>query len=149
MTLLKSKLPEITLKYKSGETQRVKISDSRTSYDLLKKLYDADTIEYCESAIVLFLNRVNNTIGWFKVSQGGITGTIIDKRMVLVTALNTGATSIIISHNHPSGNLNPSNMDISMTKELKAGCHAIGIDLLDHIIVTADKFYSFTDEGIL
>jgi DNA repair protein RadC len=145
----KSKLPEITLKYKTGETHKYKIKDSRTSYDLLKKLYDADTLEYSECAIVIFLNQANNTIGWIKLSQGGMSGTVVDMRMLLTTALQCGASSFIMSHNHPSGSLKPSQADINLTKKINTGAKSVDIQMLDHIIVTADGFYSFADEGLM
>lgn len=143
-------LPEITLKYKADkEAKCVKIIDSKTSHDVFRKVFDADTLEYNESVIALFLNRANNTIGWFKVSQGGIAGTVIDVRMILAVALKCGASSIIIAHNHPSGNLKPSQNDIAITKKLKESASLMDIILFDHLILTDESYYSFTDEGIL
>jgi DNA repair protein RadC len=107
----KSLLPEITLKYKKGETKKFKITTSRDSNDILKVLFNIDTVEICEEFLCIFLNRNNNTIGWWRVSQGGMTGTVVDVRLILVTALQCGATSIIAAHNHPSGNTKPSDYD--------------------------------------
>jgi DNA repair protein RadC len=86
--------------------------------------------------ICIFLNRQNNTIGWFKVSQGGLSGTVIDIRLILATALNCLASAIILCHNHPSGNLHPSEADISMTKKLQEASKLMDIQVLDHIILT-------------
>ena len=97
-----NQLPEITIKYKQGNTEKATIGSSRDAYNIFKKVYDADTIEYNESSIVLFLNRANKTIGWFKLSQGGLNGTVVDTRMIMVTALKCGARAFILSHNHPS-----------------------------------------------
>lgn len=145
----KGKLPEITLKYKTGDMKKFKVSDAESCYGALKYIYDADTIEYCESFIVLFLNNHNNTIGWIKISQGGITGTIVDRRMIFATALKCGATSIILSHNHPSGNTTPSDADIRMTKEVIKGGETLDIKVLDHIIVTKNSYTSMTNEGLI
>ncbi|HOZ83192.1 MAG TPA: JAB domain-containing protein [Niabella sp.] len=145
-TYLKN-LPEFSIKYKKGQVKEVKIINAQTAYELLKELYDADTLEYCESSIVIFLNRNNRSIGWFKVSQGGISGTVVDNRMILATALTAGASSIIMSHNHPSGNINPSDIDDKLTSKLKQACDILDIKLLDHIIVTADDYYSYGEQG--
>ena len=147
MKKFKSKLPEITLKYKTGETHKVKITKSHDAEEILRTMFDSDILEYCESAIAIFLNRNNNTIGWIKVSQGGLNGTIIDIRMILATALKCGASGLIISHNHPSGNTEPSNCDKSLTKKLKEACAIMDIQLLDHLIITNDSFFSFADNG--
>ena len=110
-------------------------------------MYDADTLEYCESSIVIYLNRANNSIGWQKISQGGITGTVVDVRMILATALKCGATGIIISHNHPSGNLFPSGVDDKLTKQIKSACEIMEFSLVDHLIITSEGYYSYADQG--
>lgn len=146
----KQLIPEITLKFKKGAgIHMVKIGNSKDAFELFKKLYDEDTIELCETSIALFLNRANKSIGWFKVSQGGINCTVVDIKLVLATALKCGASTIMLSHNHPSGNLSPSNDDINLTKNLKAACTFLDMNFIDHIIVndTLNKYYSFADEG--
>ena len=145
----KSLLPEITLKYKKGETKKYQITTSRDTNDILKVLFNTDTVELCEECLCIFLNRNNNTIGWWRVSQGGMTGTVVDVRLILVTALNCGATAIILAHNHPSGNIKPSDSDIKITRKVKEGCKALDITLLDHIIYTTEGYYSFADEGLI
>ena len=139
--------PEITLKYKTSGVKKTKITNSQDSYNLFKQMYDADTLEYCESSIVIYLNRANNSIGWQKISQGGLTGTVVDVRMVLATALKCGATSLILSHNHPSGNLFPSKTDDKFTKQINNACEIMEIKLLDHLIITTDGYYSYADQG--
>ena len=106
-------------------------------------------IDIYESFFAVYLNQSNNTIGWYKVSQGGITGTVADPRLILKKALDILATGIVICHNHPSGTLKPSLADEQITKKLKDGCSYFDIRLLDHIILTEDGYYSFMDEGIL
>lgn len=107
MKTLKSKLPEITLRYRKTEENKVKVSFSRDAFAVLRMQYDNDTIDYLESAVVLFLNRNNITIGWMKLSQGGQNGTVVDGKVLFAAALQCGASRIILSHNHPSGNLQP------------------------------------------
>ena len=139
--------PEITLKYKTSGVKKTKITNSQDSYNLFKQMYDGDTLEYCESSSVISLNRANTSIGWQKISQGGLTGTVVDVRMVLATALKCGATSLILSHNHPSGNLFPSGADDKLTKQINSACEIMEIKLLDHLIITTDGYYSYADQG--
>ena len=139
--------PEITLKYKSSGVKKTKIANPQDSYELLKQMYDGDTLEYYESSIVIYLNRANNSIGWQKISQGGITGTVVDVRMVLATALKCGATGIILSHNHPSGNLFPSDADDKLTKQIFEASKIMEIQLLDHLIITSEGYYSYAEQG--
>lgn len=149
MKTYKSPLPEITLKYKSGEFKKTKITMSIDIVEVVKNLFDADTIEYNESFIVLFLNGANNTVGWTKHSSGGTAQTVVDVKIILTEALLCGASSIAVSHNHPSGQLYPSREDECVTRRIKTGCDAIGIRFLDHIIIAGDNtgYYSFADEG--
>jgi len=148
MKTYKSNLPEITLRLKKGETLNVKIKSSNDAAEIFRQIWDVDSLEIFESVICIFLNRANNTIGWFKVSQGGLNGTVIDNRMILATALKCLAQSIIIAHNHPSGNTQPSDADINITKKLKDACQIMEINLLDHLIITSDSHYSMNDEGM-
>ena len=149
MKTYKENLPEITLKYKSGEQKKVKITKSKDSFDVMRLFFDQDTLELTESVIALFLNRSNNTIGWIKISQGGISGTVIDIRLVLATALKCAASGIIMAHNHPSGNKQPSHNDITITNKLKDAGNIMDIRLLDHLIITESEYYSMADEGLI
>ena len=145
MKVYKTLLPEITLKFKNNCELKCKIRNSKDAYEVAKKLFDADTLEVCESMIVVFLNRNNTTICWFKVSQGGISSTIVDMKLILATALKCLTSSIIMFHNHPSGNEKPSETDIEITKKIKEGAKLLEINLIDHIIVTGENFYSMAD----
>lgn len=149
MKTYKSKFPEITLKLKRGEILNCQIKNSKDCADLFRSIWDVDTLPICESVIVIFLNRNNNTIGWLKVSQGGLSGTVVDVRLVLATALGCLASGIILCHNHPSGNLNPSQNDSRMTEKLKKSAEIMDISVLDHIILTEEGYYSFMDNDIL
>jgi DNA repair protein RadC len=97
---------------------------------------------------VLFLNNSNNVISKSQLSKGGITGTIVDVRLVFKLALESGATGLILCHNHPSGNLMPSDADKQITKKLKVAGDSLDVKILDHLIITETKYYSFVDEGI-
>ena len=149
MKTYKSNIPEITLKYKNGNTKKVKIQSSKDSAEFLRNFFNEDTIELTESFVCVFLNRANNSIGWFKVSQGGLSGTIVDIRLILATALKCAASSIILAHNHPSGNTQPSNEDIKITNKVKAAGEYMDIKVLDHIILTDESYYSFADENLI
>jgi DNA repair protein RadC len=140
-------LPEISLKLKSGETEKAKITSSRDAAELFRKIWDNDSLNIYESFIVLYLNRSNKSIGWLKVSQGGISGTVIDTRLILATGLKCLASGIILAHNHPSGNRNPSEADRHITYKIKAGAKLLDMAVLDHVIITEDEYYSFADEG--
>jgi len=97
---------------------------------------------------VLFLNNSNKVISKSQLSKGGITGTIVDVRLVFKLALENGATSLILCHNHPSGNLDPSEADKQITTKLKTGGESLDVKVLDHLIITETNYYSFVDEGI-
>lgn len=145
----KSMLPEITLTYKTGEQKKVKITNANDADELFRKLYDFDTLELNEKSIILFLNNANNTIGWLLLAIGGIQGCVIDSRLILATALKCNATGIIISHNHPSGSVTPSEEDKKLTRKIKDACHTLMIKLIDHVIITKDEFCSMANEGLL
>ena len=97
---------------------------------------------------VLFLNNSNKVISKSQLSKGGITGTIVDVRLVFKLALESGATGLILCHNHPSGSLMPSSADKEITKKLKQAGDNLDVKVLDHLIITETKYYSFVDEGI-
>jgi DNA repair protein RadC len=146
----KAMLPEITLKYKSGNVQKIKVTGSKDIVEIAKTMFNTDTIEINEEVIVIFLNRANNTLGWMRHTTGGSVGCMVDIKMILVTALNCGAQSIILMHNHPSGIKFPSEADKNMSKKLKVACEAIELTLLDSIVVTPEyEYFSFADEYIL
>lgn len=145
----KSPMPEITIKYKSGQYKKTKIGSSSDSVTVFREVFNSDTIEYTEELCVLFLNGAHNTIGWTKHSSGGICQTVVDIKVILTQALLCGASAIIIAHNHPSGDMYPSREDDHMTKRLKAACETIDLRFLDHVILSgADNlYYSYADEG--
>lgn len=141
-------LPEIKIKYTAGTYEKHKIRSSEMASNIFRTLFDADTIEYQESFICVFLNRANETIGWYKAGIGGMSGVFIDKRIIFNIAIQCGASGIIVAHNHPSGQLQASKEDIQLTEKLIEGGKILDIPLLDHLILTKDGFTSFADNGI-
>lgn len=141
---------EIQLKYQPQPLTET-ISGAKDIHQLLiNRVFDVDTIGYKETFKVLLLNNANKIIGYTTISEGGLTSTIVDVRMILQTALVSNATSIILTHNHPSGNPRPSGHDDNLTKKINSACELMDIQLLDHIIVTPyDSFYSYCNEGRL
>lgn len=126
-------------------TKREKITTSKDVYEIMRpSMMDLPHEEFW----LLMLNRSNSVIKKEMVSRGGITGTIVDSKLIFKTALENYACSIIICHNHPSGNLKPSEQDIKITKNIKEAGKIMEIQLLDHLIITENGFYSFADEGI-
>ena len=138
---------EIQISYIPKKTLGNKISCSEDAYQLLKDFYPQETISLQERFVVAYLNRAHNVIGVYEASVGGLTGTIADPRLILSVALKIAATSIILSHNHPSGNLNPSNTDQELTHKIREACKYLDINVLDHIIITPKTFYSFADSS--
>jgi DNA repair protein RadC len=148
---LYSKLPEVDLVYKPKikPSQLPIVNSSYEAYELLKFNWNDGKIDLQEEFKVLFLNRANRVVGIYHVSTGGITGTVADPRLIYTAALKTNCVSIILAHNHPSGNLKPSRADEELTQKIKSAGNFLDIKLLDHIIITSENFYSFADEGNL
>lgn len=126
-----------------------KILSSKDAHRVLRYIWE-DDIDICERFYVLFLNRANIVKGYHMLSKGSIDGTLVDKRILFGIAVKTLSCSIILAHNHPSGNHRPSQRDIDLTKEIGEGARLLGINLLDHLILTPDKdkYLSMQDRGI-
>lgn len=140
---------EIKVSYNTTDTPKVKIKSGEDAYNVLLASWDLDTIELQEEFKVLLLNRSNEVLGIYPLSKGGITGTVVDQRLIFAVALKCNATAIIIAHNHPSGKLLPSEADITLTKSIGKCAALLEISLLDHLIVTKNGFYSFSNQGKL
>ena len=140
---------EIKVAYSTNETSKVKIKSADDAFNVLVASWDMDTIELQEEFKILLLNRANEVLGIYPLSKGGITGTIVDQRLIFAVALKCNATSIIIAHNHPSGKLLPSETDITLTKSIEKCGKLLEINLIDHLIVTKNGFYSFINNGKL
>ena len=117
--------------------------------DFIRKQYKRGTIETQEYFNVIYLDRKNSIIGFYRHSKGGVAGTIADLKIVFGIALKSLASSMILSHNHPSNNLKPSQADITLTEKFKEVGKLHDIPVLDHIIVAKQGYYSFADEGLI
>lgn len=143
------KVGEVELIYKSTSKSRNKIYGSEDAYKYLLPTYKKGTICYKEYFKVLFLNQANQVLGYTLISEGGITETSVDVRVILQAALLTNSVAIILAHNHPSGNLKPSRQDMEITKQVKDAARLMRITVTDHLILTDVGYYSFSDEGQL
>ena len=150
VTLFTQNLAEIEIHYRN----KVKLSDmekvagSRDVYDVLQRIW-SPRIDHVEEFMILCLNRANRVLGWAKVSQGGLSGTVADPKLIYQIALKSNACSIILAHNHPSGNLQPSEADLQLTRKLKEAGLMLDLPVLDHLIISSEGYYSFADEGLL
>jgi DNA repair protein RadC len=127
-------------------SDKIPVKSSETVYKLFHPLMG--DLEH-EEFWLLMLNRANRILGRFKVSQGGLSGTVIDTRIILKKALDNLASSIIVCHNHPSGNKQPSDADLKITEKLKKAAEMLEIKLLDHVIIADKSYFSFADEGLI
>ncbi|PBJ05620.1 JAB domain-containing protein [Flavobacterium sp. ACN6] len=142
---------EIELIYKSKvkSSERPHISSSKCAYTILKDCWDPCKIEFLEQFKVLLLSQSNTVLGLYEASSGGMSGTVVDIRVLFTAALKARAAGIIIAHNHPSGGTVPSQPDIMITRKIAQAGTILDIKLLDHLILTAESYYSFADEGAL
>lgn len=127
------------------------ITSSEDSYRFLYEFFPSNTIGLQEHFYVCFLNRANRVVGVYHTSTGGLTSTVADPRLILGTALKLAASNVILAHNHPSGNTQPSVQDKDLTRKLAEGAALLDLKVLDHLIVTptAGEYCSFADEGLL
>lgn len=140
---------EVELIYKSTSKARSKIYSSEDAYKVLLPTYKEGTICYKEYFKVLFLNQANQVLGYTLISEGGITETSVDVRIILQAALLTNSVALVLAHNHPSGNMKPSRQDMDITKQVKEAARLMRITVIDHLILTDAGYYSFADEGQL
>lgn len=147
------KIPNIQVKVTWDKSVKkseiVQITSSQSAVDLLREIFSKDTFGWTEEMILLCMNRANKPIAYYKVSSGGVSGTICDPKVVFTLALGTTSSAIILAHNHPSGNTTPSKADEDLTTKIKKGGELLDIKLLDHIILTDDGYYSFADNDNL
>lgn len=150
MNLFNSTVDEISIVYHHTvrPSERKKVNSSSSAHEILRSIWN-DQVELYESFYILLLNRANKVLGYRLISQGGVSGTVVDPKAIFQAALLANASSIILAHNHPSGTLTPSEADDRITKKLKAAGEFLEISVLDHLILGDDQFYSFADEGRL
>jgi DNA repair protein RadC len=138
---------EVKISYstKIPPSQRRKITCSKDAADIFRHIFPG--IEHREYFYALLLNRSNHVLGYYEVSKGGISGTVVDIRLILQAALKSNSSAILLAHNHPSGNLEVSDADLKITRKIKQAAEIMDIPVLDHLIVTEDGYYSMSDNG--
>lgn len=148
--LFNSNLAEIKVTYstKISPSERQKISSSKDAAEIFRSIW-TDSIELRECFFILLLNRANMVLGWYRISEGGLSGTVADPKLIFSIALKCNASSIIMAHNHPSGNTQPSQSDLTLTKKISDAGKVLEITCLDHLILTVESYYSFADEGLI
>lgn len=144
------RVAEIEISYRPTKHSKPKIRGISDTYSIIYKFFPQETIALQERFVAMYLNRQNRVLGVYSSSIGGITGTVVDIRLLLSVALKSAATAIIVAHNHPSGYAKPSDADAILTDKIKKACKTMDISFLDHLIVTpTEEYYSFAEEGIL
>lgn len=128
------------------QTSLIKCSDDANRF--IRQFFESDITLY-ESVFVLLLDNSSKTIGFAKISQGGVTCSIIDNKIIAKYAIDSLASSVILAHNHPSGNLKPSDNDRTATDKLYQALNLIDVKLIEHLIITEDSYWSFADNGLL
>ena len=141
-------ISESITKYNPNKESGLALTNSRDVATHFRKEFNEDIYDQ-EHFFVTYLNVSNKVLFTKKISSGGMTGTIVDIRLILRYALICKATALILCHNHPSGNRTPSQADKDITKKAKEACNFMDISLIDHIILANNGYYSFCDEGLL
>lgn len=142
-------IAEIKVSYSRNQQHQPTITSSKDAYEIFQTVFDPETIDYHETFFVILLSRSNHVLGYRQISQGGLSQTVVDPKTVFAPALVCAASAIILAHNHPSGNLKPSQVDINLTDKIKSGAQLLDLQILDHIIITSTSYFSFADEGLL
>ena len=143
-------IAEIEISYRPAISNKPIVKSSLDVYEVLKPFFPENLIGLKEVFVVVYMNRCNRVIGVYELSSGGITGTVVDIRLVLGIALKVAATSLILAHNHPTGNLKPSKADELLTNKIKQAALFMDIQISDHLILSPENnYYSFADEGFI
>ena len=146
-----SVVAEIELIYKPVMSEKPMIKSGLEAYNVIRSFIPENTIALKEHMVVLYLNQAQRVVGAYKISEGGLTSTVGELRLIFPIALKLVATGFIIGHNHPPGNLQPSQQDIALTLKLKEAGRLKDIKLLDHLIISPieGQYYSFANNGLL
>jgi DNA repair protein RadC len=142
-------LTEIFLSYKNKNLNSEQLINSDEVYKFILNYWDDNTLDAQENVKMILMNAGNQVIGVYDMSKGGITSTVVDIRLVLSVALKCLATNIILVHNHPTGNTNPSQADKELTKKFQSACKFLEINFLDHLIIARSNYFSFCDNGLM
>jgi DNA repair protein RadC len=147
--MIPDSIAEVQISYSSHvkAKDRMKVTGSKDAADAFRIFWPA--YEHIEFSYLLMLNRQNQILGYHQLSKGGMTGAVVDVRVIFQVALKSSCTSIILAHNHPSGNLDVSDADRKITNQIKQAGVILDIPLLDHLIMTTDSYLSMADEGLL
>lgn len=148
MKTYKTNVKRFSLKANKTNIPKVKIKSSADVAEFSRGFYSDDLTIY-ESFFIAFLNNANNTVGFCKISQGGVTGTVVDPLIVAKFVIESLSKNIVLVHNHPSGTLKPSEADKQITSKIVEGLKMFDVRVLDHVILTQDSYYSFADNGLM
>ena len=152
MKTQQTSISEVKLVYRTKikASERLQIKCSKDAFEIFMANWDLDSIEHIEEFKLMLLTRSNKVMGIASISKGGISGTVADVKIILQYAIKVNAIGIIICHNHPSGNVQPSESDMSITRKVKESGNVMDIQLLDHLIIVPEgSYYSMGDEGII
>jgi DNA repair protein RadC len=149
--LIQLTAPKVELVYKTKvkASDRAQINNSVETYKFLMSTWDENKLELQEQFKVVLMNCKNRVLGIYELSTGGVTGTVADPKLIFMAALNANACTVIVAHNHPSGDPHPSMADKDLTKKIKQAGKLLDITVHDHIIVTRNFYYSFADKGMM
>lgn len=147
------KLPQIKIQvikeWEGGVAEPTRLTRPREIYEAALANWEEGTLEFYECFYVVCLSRNLSVNAFYKISEGGTHGTVVDVSKILMSMIQTISSSVILLHNHPSGNLSPSSQDLDITNKIIAACKIFGYSVLDHLILTSKGYYSFADEGQL
>ena len=148
-TILNDSLAEITIGYsrKLKSSERIKITDSTDANNVLWNIFHS--LEHVEYFYIICLDRANQVLGFHQVSKGGLSGTVTDVRVIFQVAIKSNSSGIILAHNHPSGNLQPSDADLKITEKIKKAGSLLDIKVLDHLILSEESYLSMADESLI
>lgn len=144
------KISEIELVYKPTfkSIERPRVNSAEDVYNLLMQYWSQDRIELVEEFKIILMNNNNAVLGIVNIAIGGMSNVGVDPKVIFAAALKGRASRIVLAHNHPSSELVPSNDDIRMTDQLKRGAYILGLEIVDHLIISPNGFYSFTNDGV-
>lgn len=140
---------ELVYRNRTRPEDRIRVVQSKTANDVLREHWDDNKLELVEQFKILLLDRSSRCLGVSDIATGGVHHCLIDAKLVFATALKARASQLILAHNHPSGNLQPSQNDIDLTKTLSNGAKLLDMKVIEHLILTRQGYYSFADNGLI
>jgi DNA repair protein RadC len=151
MHKIQTQTAEIQVSYRPAISNKPIILSPLDAYNLFIEFFPPETIQLQERFVILYLNKANRALGIYPLSVGGMSGTLVDIRLILSVGLKIAASFMMLAHNHPSGNLQPSKQDIELTNKIKEAGKLIEIILLDHLIISSVErdYYSMANEGYI